>query len=68
MPEYSKVSDTAHVDHYEDNSEFLKGAGFEQSANEVFGSSRRIKRLIVAKTPKRRDILCLKHPNPKNTP
>ena len=68
MPEYSKMGDTAYADHYEDNAEFLKSAGFEQSANEVFGYSRRIKRLIMAKTPKRRDILCLKHPNPKNTP
>lgn len=65
MPEYSKMGDTAYADHYEDNAEFLKSAGFEQSANEVFGSSRRIKRLIVAKTSKRRDILCLKLPKPK---
>ena len=46
MPEFSEMSDAEYADHLEDKGELLKGAGFEESANEKLESSRRIKNLL----------------------
>ena len=46
MSKISEMTDAEYADYLEENGELLKGAGFEESANEKLESSRRIKNLL----------------------